>query len=278
MNENTTQPTGALERCAELAAWHQLETDPAQREKLAIELADCVAKAAKAEAESKAEDEKKKEAKAEKKEQDDKGKREAEAKEKAAIDAEHAAWEKGMLERAERSAAPELIRERTIEVPQHIQSNPLFGQMLREQRLLQSELVSEHAGRIAAEAKAVTFQGLANNNRMEAAELRQEAAEKQAQHLAYQDPTKPGIERERDPYEDAAKQLDAKTVKEGQDVEGEVLQVTQVDGKNYYVVDQDGERVAIPAGDKPEHEKGDDITASRTKEGFETSEARDYGR
>jgi hypothetical protein len=67
-------------------------------------------------------------------------------------------------------------------------------------------------------------------------------------------------------------------MQEGQEIEGEVLDVVNVDGNNYYVIEQDGERLAVPAGDKPEHEKGDDITVSRTKEGFETGEACDYGR
>ena len=43
MNESTTSTTdqdkGPLEHCAELATWHQLETDPAQKERIAAELA-----------------------------------------------------------------------------------------------------------------------------------------------------------------------------------------------------------------------------------------------
>ena len=42
MNESTTttaQDKGPLEHCAELATWHQLETDPAQKERIAAELA-----------------------------------------------------------------------------------------------------------------------------------------------------------------------------------------------------------------------------------------------
>jgi len=44
------------------------------------------------------------------------------------------------------------------------------------------------------------------------------------------------------------------------------------------VIEQDGERLAVPAGEKPEHEKGDEITATRTPEGFETGKAYGYGR
>ncbi len=34
----------------------------------------------------------------------------------------------------------------------------------------------------------------------------------------------------------------------------------------------------VPAGEKPEHEKGDEIAASWTKDGFETGAVHDYGR
>jgi len=61
-------------------------------------------------------------------------------------------------------------------------------------------------------------------------------------------------------------------------VEGEVVEVAKIDGQNYYVVEQDGERVAVPAGAKPEHGKGDEISASHGKEGIEVEEAYGYGR
>ena len=63
-----------------------------------------------------------------------------------------------------------------------------------------------------------------------------------------------------------------------QEIEGEVIEVAKAGGQNYYVIEQDGERLAVPAGEKPEHEKGDEITATRTPEGFETGEAYGYGR
>lgn len=297
MEENTTNSTaqekGPLERCAEMATWHQLETDPAQKERIAAELAQCVMLAAKEEADRKAEQEAKdkaesekkadaeKAAKIEKKEQEVKAREEDEAKAKAA---EHAAWEKETLERAERDkeqsrAAPDATRERTIEVPENIRNNPMYQQILEEQRASQARLVTEHADRIAAESKATTYQGLSNQARMEAAEAREERSEQQQHHESRQDPATPGIEKDNhDPYEKAATELDAKPMKEGQEIEGEVVDVAKVDGKNYYVVEQDGERLAVPAGDKPEHDKGEEITVSRTKEGFETGEAYGYGR
>lgn len=256
MDENTTQENGLLENCAELATWHQLEADPAQKERIAAELAECVKRAAKEEAE--------------KKEQETKAKDEA----KAAKAAEHAAWEKEMLERVEQlnQAAPDLKMERTIEIPQHIRDNPIFQQVLDEQRAMQ-------ANRITTEAYAISYQGLANVARFEVAELREKQHEREQQHEARQDPATPGIEKDDfDPYEKAAAELDAKTMKEGQEIEGEVVDIAKVDGQNYYVLEQDGERLAIPAGNKPEHDQGDEITASRTKEGFETAEAYGYGR
>lgn len=48
-------------------------------------------------------------------------------------------------------------------------------------------------------------------------------------------------------------------------------------GQNYHVIEQDGERLAVPAGDKPEHDRGDEIIASRTREGVETGEAYGHG-
>ena len=114
---------------------------------------------------------------------------------------------------------------------------------------------------------------------MEAFEALEEHLDHKLEHEARQDPATPGIEKDSyDPYEKAAKELDATPMKQGQEIEGEVVDVAKVGGVNYYVVEQDGERLAVPAGDKPEHDKGDEIAASRTKEGFETREAYGYGR
>lgn len=298
MDESTTssqaQEKGPLEHCAELATWHQLETDPVQKERIAAELAQCVMQAAKEEAQRQAEQEAKekaeaekkaeadKAAKAEKKEQEAKAKEEAEAKAKAAEAAEHAAWEKDMLERMEqreqRTNAQERTLDRGLEVPQHIRESAAYQQILEAQRETQARLVEEQARRYAAEQQATMYQGLRNEARMDAYEAQEENRERKAEHEARQDPATPGVEGKFDPYEKAAQELDAKPMKEGQEIEGEVVEVAKVDGKNYYVVEQDGERVAVPAGDKPEHEKGDEITASRTKEGFETGEAYGYGR
>jgi len=49
-------------------------------------------------------------------------------------------------------------------------------------------------------------------------------------------------------------------------------------GQNYYVIEQDGERLAVPAGDKPEYRPGDEITATRSAEGIELGESYGYGR
>lgn len=228
MTKNTSQ----LEQCAQLATWHQIEADPAERARIAAELEKCVMQAAKEEAERREKQEAEKKAEADKEAKAEKKEQEAQAKA-----AEHAAWEKGMQERHDRareqsSAAPERTQERAIEVPESIRGNPLYQQILDEQRAYQARLVSDQAEQIKAEK----------------------------------------------PYEKAAAELDAKTMKQGQEIEGEIVETAKVDGKNYYVVEQDGERLAVPAGDKPEHEKGDEITASRTKQGFETDEAYDYGR
>lgn len=158
-------------------------------------------------------------------------------------------------------------RERVIEVPQYIKDMPDYEAILTRQR----ELVAQEQAR--------QFQGLASAGRLEAAEAREEAGEQQQRHEARQDPATPGIEPDQpDPYAAAAQQLEAKPLQVGQEVEGEVIDVAKVDGKNYYVIEQDGDRLAVPAGDKPQHEKGDEITAERTKEGFETGEAYGYGR
>jgi hypothetical protein len=260
-----------LEKCAQLATWHFLENDPVEKERLAAELAQCVKEAAKAKEEKKAS--------AAKMAQIDKKKEQQEAKEKAEIQArdaeaaEHAEWEKGMLERAERGredhgAAPEKVLERTLVIPEYIRNCPAYQQVLEGQRAAQAE-------RIEAEARANNYQGIANQARMEAAEERNE----HQQHEAEQDQAKPGVEADDyDLYEQAAKELDAEPMKEGQEIEGEVVEVAQVDGKNYYIIEQGWERLAVPAGDKPEYEKGDEITVSRSKEGFETGESYGYER
>lgn len=159
--------------------------------------------------------------------------------------------------------------ERVLQVPEYIRDNPMYEQILSAQR-----------ENIAAEAKANTYQGIANQARIEAAEVREEKHEQQQHHEARQDPATPGIEKDdHDPYAEAARELDAKPLQEGQEIEGEVIEIAKAGGQNYYVIEQDGERVAVPAGDKPEHDKGDEITAERTKGGgFETGEAYDYGR
>lgn len=294
MNENDTSATekGPFERCAELAAWHQLEADPIQQERIAAELARCVIEAAKVEADRRAEQEAKEKAeknaeadklaKDEKKEQAAKDKEEAAAKIKAAELAEHAAWEKAMQERQERDreqrGAPDVIRERTIEVPENIRNNPMYQQILEQQRATQAQLVCEQAARFTAEQQAINYQGLRNEARMEAYAAQEKAQELQQQFEERQDPATPGIEGERDPYAQAANELDAKTLQEGQDIEGEVIDVAVSGGQNYYVIEQDGERFAVPAGDAPAHERGDEITASHTNEGIETGAAYDYGR
>lgn len=87
-----------------------------------------------------------------------------------------------------------------------------------------------------------------------------------------------GSHSEADAYEKAAKELKAEILKDGQEIEGEIVEVAQVNGKNYYVVEQDGERLAVPTVEKPEYDKGDEITAIRTNNGFEVSETYGYGR
>ena len=159
------------------------------------------------------------------------------------------------------------VRERVIEVPQYIKDMPDYETILARQR----ELV--------AQERAIMYQGLRNESRMEAYEAQEEGRERKAEHEARQDPAKPGIEKgDPDPYAQAAQELNAKPLEQGQEIEGEVIEVAKAGGQNYYVIEQDGERLAVPAGEKPEHEKGDEITATRTPEGFETGEAYGYGR
>lgn len=114
---------------------------------------------------------------------------------------------------------------------------------------------------------------------MDAAEAREERAEQRERFEARQDPATPGIEQgEPDPYAQAARELDAKPLQQGQEAEGEVIEVKQAGGQNYYVIEQDGERLAVPAGDKPEYRPGDEITAARSPEGIEVGESYGYGR
>jgi hypothetical protein len=187
---------------------------------------------------------------------------------------EKANYQEPQAAQQDRDEGQALGVERVIQVPEYIRDNPMYEQILAAQR-----------ESIAAEAKANTntntntYQGIANQTRIEAAEAREHRHEQQAQHEARQDPATPGIENDNlDPYEKAAQQLDAKPLKEGQEFEGQVVDIAKVDGKNYYVVEQDGERIAVPAGDKPEHDMGDEITTERTKGGFETADSHDYGR
>lgn len=159
------------------------------------------------------------------------------------------------------------VRERVIEVPQYIKDMPDFETILTRQR----EQVAQEQAR--------QYQGIANESRIGAAEAREDKSEQQQRHEARQDPATPGIEKDDpDPYAQAAQELNAKTLEHGQEIEGEVIEVAKAGGQNYYVIEQDGERLAVPAGEKPEHEKGDEITATRTPEGFETGEAYGYGR
>jgi len=157
--------------------------------------------------------------------------------------------------------------ERVVVVPQYIRDMPGYGDALARQR------------EIVAQQQAANYQGMRNEARMEAYAAAETAASREKQHEAAQDPATPGVEPDQyDPYTQAAKELDAKTLECGQEVEGEVIGLATVDGGSYYLVDQDGVRFAIPAGENPEHEKGDEITIERTKEGFETSASYGYGR
>lgn len=160
--------------------------------------------------------------------------------------------------------SPDLTRERTLDPPQHIQDMVNDASMERQ--------------RDAAQQEARMYQRLSSNARLEAAEGREKRSEQERRHEAAQDPATPGVEPDKpDPYAKAAHELDAQPMKEGQEVEGEVLEVAQVDGENYYVVEQDGERMAVPAGSEPEHEAGDEITVTRSAEGFETGESYSHG-
>jgi hypothetical protein len=79
-------------------------------------------------------------------------------------------------------------------------------------------------------------------------------------------------------YGQAAGELDAEPLADGQEVEGEILEVAQVDGENFYIIDQDGDRVAVPAGDNPEYQQGDEISVTRESAGFEIAESYGYSR
>lgn len=158
------------------------------------------------------------------------------------------------------------VQERVIPVPEYIRKLPDYETILARQR----ELAAQELAR---------YQGIANQARIEAADAREEQREQRERYEARQDPATPGIERgDPDPYAQAAQELDATPLQEGQEAEGEVIDVAQVDGQNYYVIEQEGERVAVPAGEKPEYRRGDDITASRSPEGIEVAEAYGYGR
>lgn len=168
---------------------------------------------------------------------------------------------------AEATPHQERELERVIPVPQYIRDMPDYETVLAQQRAL------------VAQEQAQQYQGIANEARIEAAEAREERNEREQAHIARQDPATPGIESDNhDPYAEAARTLDAKPMKAGQEIEGEVIDVAKVDGRNYYVIEQDGERLAVPAGDKPEHDKGDEIRATSTPDGFETAVAYGYGR
>lgn len=156
---------------------------------------------------------------------------------------------------------------RVIVVPQYIRDQPGYEATLARQR----EQVAQEQAR--------NYQGMRNEARMEAYAAEEKIAGHEQQHKAAQDPATPGIESDQlDPYAQAAKELNAKPMEQGQEVEGEVIDLAMVNGENYYVIDQDGERLAVPAGEKPEHDKGDEIAVERTKDGFETSAAYGYGR
>lgn len=287
MEEKTTLDAQQLERCAELAAWHQVEADPAKREQIAAELAECVKKEAQRRAEEAAAKEKAEEKRQQieaKKAAEKQAQQEQEAKAKAAIDAEHAQWEKEMLERMDKgrqeqqSKQPEQGKDRQLEVPQHIQDSLAYQRAVAEQRETQARLLDEQAKRYAAEHQAQVWQGLRAGAKLEAAAEREERREQEARFQAQQDPARTGVEGEFSPYEKAAQELDAATLKDGQELEGEVLDVAKVDGQHYYVVEQDGERTAVPAGNEPEYERGDEISVTRTGNQFETTAGYDYGR
>lgn len=294
------------DRYAQLKAWEELETDPTMRAKLAElanEAREQMHKAGKceqakaqgeAEAKEKAEQEAKEKAEkeAERKADKEKADKEAKAKEEARKAAEkrerqerekadQEAREKELEEAREqgRDEGKQMGRERMIEVPQHIKEMPDYETTLariREQ---------------TAQEMASYYMAMAANARTEAALARQDAAEAKAEHLAMQDSTRPGIEtefhqaeneeRERDAaLEAAASELDAKLVDHGQEIEGEVVDVAQVNGQNLYVIEQDGERYAVPAGENPDFEKGDEITVERSEDGrsYEAGESYSFGR
>ena len=157
-------------------------------------------------------------------------------------------------------------RERVIPVPQHIRELPDYEATLARQREV-------------AALEIARYQGLLSQARLDAAEAREERAEQRERFEARQDPATPGIEQgDPDPYAQAARELDAKPLQQGQEAEGEVIEVQQAGGQNYYVIEQDGERLAVPAGDKPEYRPGDEITATRSAEGIELGESYGYGR
>lgn len=161
----------------------------------------------------------------------------------------------------------ELARERLIEIPSHITALPGYKLMLAQQR----QALAQEQGR--------QFQGMASEARPEAVDARQALDEQQQRHEARQDPATPGIEGDEfDPYLRAAQHLEAKALEQGQEMKGEIVEIAKVGDENYYLLEQDGERVVVPAGEEPAHEVGDEIIATRTKEGFETEDTYGYGR
>lgn len=159
------------------------------------------------------------------------------------------------------------VRERFIEVPVQIKALPEYELLLAQQR------------QALAQEQARQSQGIASGARLEAADARQALDEQQQRHEARQDPATAGVEGDDfDPYLLAADQLDAKTLEQGQEIEGEVVEIVKSGDENYYVLEHEGERLAVPAGDEPEHEVGDEIIATRTREGFEIEDAYGYNR
>lgn len=197
--------------------------------------------------------------------------------EKSAVLGKTADLIKGQIEPAEqgvergspaaRAQDAEVMRERLIEVPAQIKALPGYELLLAQQR---QALTQEQARQ---------NQGIASGVRLEAADARQAFDEQRQRHEARQDPATLGVEGDDfDPYLRAANQLDAKMLVESQEIEGEVVEIVRSGDENYYVLEHEGERLAVPAGQEPQHEVGDEIIVTRTREGFETEDAYGYGR
>lgn len=243
-------------KIAQLETWHFLEKDPETKERVAAELARYIkdADTVRAEKEVNAE----KTAQTEKKKDQQAAEEKAETQAKEVVAVEPSGLEEGMFERAEsdrgQSGRSGEHYERMLEIPEYIRNSPMYKAGVIAHRAAQAEKAIAHN------------QGLANQGGMEATEAKQHLATPSVEENNYSS------------YEQAAKALDATPIKQGQEIEGEVVEIAQVDGNNYYLIEQDGERLAVPAGEKPEYEKGDEISVSRNKEGFETVEAYGYGR